>query len=51
MSGKIAMVLSGFPRRSETFALNEVWALERRSPQAAERLRALVADRLAAQTS
>jgi glycosyltransferase involved in cell wall biosynthesis len=30
MSGKIAMVLSGFPRRSETFALNEIWALEQR---------------------
>jgi glycosyltransferase involved in cell wall biosynthesis len=35
MSGKIAMVLSGFPRRSETFALNEVWALERRGALAA----------------
>jgi glycosyltransferase involved in cell wall biosynthesis len=33
--GKIAMVLSGFPRRSETFALNEVWALERRGVLAA----------------
>jgi CRP/FNR family transcriptional regulator, cyclic AMP receptor protein len=29
----------------------DVWALERRSPEAAERLRGLVADRLAAQTS
>jgi hypothetical protein len=28
-----------------------VWALEQRSPEAAERLRALVADRLAAQIS
>jgi glycosyltransferase involved in cell wall biosynthesis len=28
--GKIVMVLSGFPRRSETFALNEIWALEKR---------------------
>ena len=35
MSGKIAMVLSGFPRRSETFALNEVWALEQRGVLAA----------------
>jgi len=28
--GKIVMVLSGFPRRSETFAINEIWALEKR---------------------
>jgi glycosyltransferase involved in cell wall biosynthesis len=28
--GKIVMVLSGFPRRSETFAVNEIWALEKR---------------------
>ena len=28
--GKIVMILSGFPRRSETFALNEIWALEKR---------------------
>ncbi len=35
MSGKIAIVLSGFPRRSETFALNEVWALEQRGALAA----------------
>jgi len=28
--GKIAMILSGFPRLSETFALNEIWALEKR---------------------
>jgi hypothetical protein len=28
-----------------------VWALERRSPEAAERLRGLVAERLAGQTS
>lgn len=33
--GKIVMVLSGFPRRSETFALNEIWALERRGALAA----------------
>jgi glycosyltransferase involved in cell wall biosynthesis len=35
MSGKIAMVLSGFPRHSETFALNEIWALEQRGVLAA----------------
>src|SRR5579862_3248161 len=29
-NGKIVMILSGFPRRSETFALNEVLALEQR---------------------
>lgn len=29
--GKIVMVLSGFPRRSETFALNEIHALDERS--------------------
>jgi hypothetical protein len=29
----------------------DVWALERRSPEAAERLRGLVADRLAGQPS
>ena len=33
--GKIVMVLSGFPRRSETFALNEILALERRGALAA----------------
>jgi len=33
--GKIVMVLSGFPRRSETFALNEIWALEQRGALAA----------------
>jgi glycosyltransferase involved in cell wall biosynthesis len=33
--GKIVMILSGFPRRSETFALNEVWALEQRGALAA----------------
>ena len=35
MSGRIVMVLSGFPRRSETFALNEIWALEQRGALAA----------------
>jgi hypothetical protein len=34
-----------------TIFKRDVWALERRSPEAAERLRALVADRLAGQTS
>lgn len=34
-NGKIVMVLSGFPRRSETFALNEIWALEQRGALAA----------------
>jgi glycosyltransferase involved in cell wall biosynthesis len=29
------MILSGFPRRSETFALNEIWALEQRGALAA----------------
>jgi glycosyltransferase involved in cell wall biosynthesis len=33
--GKIVMILSGFPRRSETFALNEVSALEERGALAA----------------
>ena len=33
--GKIVMIVSGFPRRSETFALNEIWALENRGALAA----------------
>jgi glycosyltransferase involved in cell wall biosynthesis len=33
--GKIVMILSGFPRRSETFALNEILALEQRGALAA----------------
>lgn len=33
--GKIVMILSGFPRRSETFALNEIRALEERGALAA----------------
>ena len=33
--GKIVMVLSGFPRRSETFALNEILALDQRGALAA----------------
>ena len=28
MSGRLAVVMSGFPRRSETFALNELRALD-----------------------
>ena len=34
-SGRIAFVVSGFPRRSETFALNELLALEARGAVAA----------------
>jgi glycosyltransferase involved in cell wall biosynthesis len=34
-NGKIVMILSGFPRRSETFALNEICALQERSALAA----------------
>lgn len=34
-NGKIVMILSGFPRRSETFALNEIWALEQHGALAA----------------
>lgn len=34
-NGKIVMVLSGFPRRSETFALNEILALDERGALAA----------------
>jgi glycosyltransferase involved in cell wall biosynthesis len=33
--GKIVMIVSGFPRRSETFALNEILALEQRGALAA----------------
>jgi len=33
--GKIVMILSGFPRRSETFALSEILALEQRGALAA----------------
>jgi glycosyltransferase involved in cell wall biosynthesis len=35
MSGRIVMIVSGFPRRSETFALNELLALEERGALAA----------------
>lgn len=58
--GEVAVLVAG--RRTATVVATspmtliaifkrDVWALERRSPQAAERLRALVADRLAGQTS
>ena len=58
--GEVAVLASG--RRTATVVSTasmtliavfkrDVWALERRSPEAAERLRGLVAERLAAQTS
>jgi CRP-like cAMP-binding protein len=58
--GEVAVLASG--RRTATVVATasmtliavfkrDVWALERRSPEAAERLRGLVAERLAAQTS
>jgi CRP-like cAMP-binding protein len=58
--GEVAVLKSG--RRTATVIATsqmsliavfkrDVWALERRSPEAAERLRGLVADRLAGQTS
>ena len=48
---RTATVVATSPMKVITIFKRDVWALERRSPQAAERLRALVADRLAAQTS
>ena len=58
--GEVAVLKSG--RRTATVVATspmtllaifkrDVWALEKRSPEAAERLRALVAERLAGQTS
>ena len=58
--GEVAVLKSG--RRTATVVATspmtliaifkrDVWALEQRSPEAAERLRGLVADRLAGQTS
>jgi len=58
--GEVAVLVAG--RRTATVVATspmtliavfkrDVWALERRSPEAAERLRGLVAERLAAQTS
>jgi CPA1 family monovalent cation:H+ antiporter len=58
--GEVAVLASG--RRTATVVATtpmsliaifkrDVWALEQRSPEAAERLRTLVANRLAAQTS
>lgn len=58
--GEVAVLVAG--RRTATVVATspmtliaifkrDVWTLERRSPQAAERLRELVADRLAGQTS
>jgi CRP-like cAMP-binding protein len=48
---RTADVVSTTPMALIAIFKRDVWALERRSPEAAERLRALVADRLAAQTS
>ena len=48
---RTATVVATSPMKLITIFKRDVWALERRSPEAAERLRALVADRLAGQTS
>jgi CRP-like cAMP-binding protein len=48
---RTADVVSTTPMSLIAIFKRDVWALERRSPEAAERLRALVAERLAAQTS
>lgn len=48
---RTATVVATSPMRLITIFKRDVWALERRSPEAAERLRALVAERLAGQTS
>ena len=48
---RTADVVSATPMSLIAIFKRDVWALERRSPEAAERLRALVAERLAAQTS
>ena len=48
---RTADVVSTTPMSLIAIFKRDVWALERRSPEAAERLRALVAGRLAAQTS
>lgn len=48
---RTATVVSTTPMSLIAIFKRDVWALERRSPQAAGRLRALVAERLAAQTS
>jgi CRP-like cAMP-binding protein len=48
---RTADVVSTTPMSLIAIFKRDVWALERRSPEAAERLRALVAERLAAQIS
>lgn len=48
---RTADVVSATPMSLIAIFKRDVWALERRSPEAAERLGALVAERLAAQTS
>ncbi|HEY1565025.1 MAG TPA: cyclic nucleotide-binding domain-containing protein [Gaiellaceae bacterium] len=48
---RTADVVSTTPMSLIAIFKRDVWALERRSPEAAERLRGLVAERLAAQTS
>jgi CRP-like cAMP-binding protein len=48
---RTATVIATSPMKLIAIFKRDVWALEQRSPEAAERLRALVADRLAAQTS
>jgi CRP-like cAMP-binding protein len=48
---RTADVVSTTPMSLIAIFKRDVWALERRSPEAAERVRALVAERLAAQTS
>jgi CRP-like cAMP-binding protein len=48
---RTADVVSTTPMSLIAIFKRDVWALERRSPEAAERLRGLVAERLAGQTS
>ena len=48
---RTATIVAGSPMKLIAIFKRDVWALERRSPEAAERLRGLVADRLAGQTS
>ena len=48
---RTATVVATSPMKLIAIFKRDVWALEQRSPEAAERLRGLVADRLAGQTS
>ena len=48
---RTATVTATIPDDADRVFKRDVWALEQRSPEAAERLRGLVADRLAGQTS